>query len=264
MTDKTLDPGAYLAGLFGLSGQVAVVIGGTSGLGAASAVGLGRAGAHVVVAGREQARAAGVVAAIEAAGGAAQAAAVDVLDGGSIDRLAASVLDRHGRVDILVNAAGIFTQQDSADADEDTWRRIVETNLTGTWLACQAFGRHMLAAGRGSIVNFGSTDAVVGVPTQAAYCASKGAVLQLTRTLGAEWAPRGVRVNAVGPSDFATPMIEPFLADADYNAWITDAIPMGRVGQPDEIVGAVLFLASPAAAMVAGSHLMVDGGRTVI
>lgn len=120
------------------------------------------------------------------------------------------------------------------------------------------------ALGGGKIVNFASTDGMVGVPEQSAYCASKGAVVQLTRTLGAEWIKHGVNVNAVGPCDFDTPMIAEALGEPEYRAWILDAIPAGRVGKPDEIVGAVLYLASPASDMVVGHTLMVDGGRIAI
>jgi NAD(P)-dependent dehydrogenase (short-subunit alcohol dehydrogenase family) len=122
----------------------------------------------------------------------------------------------------------------------------------------------MIERGRGKIVNFSSTDGFLGVPEQLAYNVSKGAIVQLTRTLGAEWIKHGVNVNAVAPCDFATPMIGPFLDQPEYRNWIVEAIPAGRVGQPDEIVGAVLFLASRASDMVVGHNLLVDGGRTVI
>ena len=249
---------------FGLDGQVALVVGATSGLGAAVAAGLAEAGAEVVVAGRDRGRGEAVVSSVLDAGGAASFEPVDVADPESLIALHARLRDRFPRVDVLVNSAGIFLRGKAEEATLDDWQATFAVNVTGTFLACQLFGRDMLERGYGRIVNFGSTDGMVGVPDQVAYCASKGAVVQITRTLGAEWVARGVNVNAVGPCDFATPMIADALDEPEYHDWILDAIPAGRVGQPPEIVGAVLFLASPAAAMVAGHTLMVDGGRIAI
>lgn len=249
---------------FGLTGHVAVVTGATSGLGAAVAVGLAGVGAQVVVAGRDQARGEGVVSEIVSAGGRATFEEVEIGDAASLTRLRDRVLARHGQVDVLVNSAGIFLRNKALDVTAEEWERTFRVNVTGTFLSCQLFGRHMLERGSGRIVNFASTDGMVGVPDQVAYCASKGAVVQLTRTLGAEWVAQGVNVNAVGPCDFATPMIAEALDEPEYRDWILQAIPAGRVGQPREIVGAVLFLASPAASMVAGHTLMVDGGRIAI
>jgi NAD(P)-dependent dehydrogenase (short-subunit alcohol dehydrogenase family) len=265
VTGSTSTSGAaYLAEVFDVRDRTAVVVGGTSGLGEAAAVALGRCGARVAVAGRDRERAEGVVRRIAELGGEGSTHLVDVLDEDSVDRLAEDVHSRHGAVDILVNAAGVFAMEPSAELTLEHWRHILDTNLTGTFLCCRAFGRRMIEAGGGRIINFASTDSFIGVPEEAAYCASKGGVLQLTRVLGAEWIKHGVRVNAIGPTDFATPLIEPYLADPDYRNWITEVIPAGRVGQPDELAGAILFLASPAADMVVGSTLMVDGGRTAI
>jgi NAD(P)-dependent dehydrogenase (short-subunit alcohol dehydrogenase family) len=254
----------YLESLFGLEGSTAVVTGATSGLGAASAIGLARAGAKVVVSGRDRERGEAVVAEIAAAGGSAELELADVSDARAAVGLAEHALKHHGPVDILVNAAGVFHRGDAVDLTLDDWEVLGATNVTSTFLLCQRFGRPMIERGRGKIVNFSSTDGFLGVPEQLAYNVSKGAIVQLTRTLGAEWIRHGVNVNAVAPCDFATPMIEPFLDQQEYRDWIMDAIPAGRVGQPQEIVGAVLFLASRASDMVAGHNLLVDGGRTVI
>jgi len=254
----------YLDELFGLAGKTAVVTGGTSGLGAASAVGLGRAGARVVVCGRDRERGERVVEEIKAADADAELELADLSDAREAIGFAERVLSRHERVDILVNAAGVFARGPAQDIPLDEWEVLMRTNVTSTFLLCQRFGRPMIQRGRGKIVNFSSTDGFLGVPEQLPYNVSKGAIVQLTRTLGAEWIRHGVNVNAVAPCDFATPMIEPFLDTAEYREWILDAIPAGRVGQPHEIVGAVLFLASPASDMVVGHNLLVDGGRTVI
>ncbi len=140
----------------------------------------------------------------------------------------------------------------------------MNTNLNGTFFMCRAVGRLMIAQGSGKIINFSSTDAYLGVPNQPAYCASKGAVNQLTRVLAVDWIKHGINVNAIAPCDFDTPMIAPYLDTEEYRTWILDALPVGRVGQPPEIVGAAVYLASDAAGMVVGHTLMVDGGRTVI
>jgi NAD(P)-dependent dehydrogenase (short-subunit alcohol dehydrogenase family) len=255
---------SYLDSLFGLHGSTAVVTGGTSGLGAASAVGLARSGAKVVVSGRDRERGERVVADIADAGGSAELELADVSDASAAIGLAERVLERHGPIDILVNAAGVFARGDALDVTPEEWEAVARTNVTSTFLLCQRFGRPMIERGRGKIINFSSTDGFLGVPEQLAYNVSKGAIVQLTRTLGTEWIKHGVNVNAVAPCDFATPMIEPFLDQQEYRDWIIEAIPAGRVGQPDEIVGAVLFLASRASDMVVGHNLLVDGGRTVI
>ncbi|MGO9882979.1 MAG: SDR family NAD(P)-dependent oxidoreductase [Solirubrobacteraceae bacterium] len=257
---------SYLDSLFGLDGQTAVVTGATSGLGAASALALAQAGARVIVSGRDRERGEGVVAQIAdtRADAAAELELADVSDASEAVALADRVLERHGTVDILVNAAGVFARGSAVDLTVSEWERLWRTNVSSTYLLCQGFGKPMIDRGRGKIVNFSSTDGFLGVPEQLAYNVSKGAIVQLTRTLGSEWIRHGVNVNAVAPCDFATPMIEPFLDTQEYREWILDAIPAGRVGQPDEIVGAVLFLASRASDMVAGHNLLVDGGRTVI
>jgi 2-deoxy-D-gluconate 3-dehydrogenase len=254
----------YLEDLFGLDGAIALVTGATSGLGAASAVGLARAGAKVIVSGRDHERGEGVVEQIAAAGGSAELQLADLGDPGGASALAERVLERHERVDILVNAAGVFIRGDAVEVTLEEWEGLMRTNVTGTFLLCQHFGRGMIARRRGKIINFSSTDGFLGVPEQVTYNVSKGAIVQLTRTLGAEWIRHGVNVNAVAPCDFATPMIAPFLDQQAYRDWIMEAIPAGRVGQPREVVGAVLFLASGASDMMAGHNLLVDGGRTVI
>lgn len=201
---------------------------------------------------------------LRAAGAEAELELADLSNAEAAAAFANRVLERHGEVHILVNAAGVFSRGDAVEVGLEEWDALWRTNVTSTFLLCQRFGRQMIQRGRGKIVNFASTDGFLGVPEQVAYDVSKGAVVQLTRALGAEWIRHGVNVNAVAPCDFATPMIAPFLDQEEYREWIMEAIPAGRVGQPEEIVGAVLFLASGASDMVAGHNLLVDGGRTVI
>lgn len=254
----------FLKGMFGLSGKRALVTGATSGIGADTAAVLGRAGADVVISGRSGERAEEVAAGLRSEGIECDIALADLGEPGEARRLAREVLDRHGRIDILVNSAGIFLRGEAETTGQDVWDRTMAINVTAMFELCQEVGRSMIAAGSGKIVNVASTDGMVGVPEQVAYCASKGAVVQLTRTLGIEWIRHGVNVNAVGPCDVDTPMIAEALGEDEYRQWILEAIPAGRVARPEEISGAVLYLASPASDMVVGHILMVDGGRISI
>lgn len=247
--------------LFNVSGRVAVVTGAASGLGRAVALGLAKAGAKVSLADVSEAGLEHVAAMGRTAGHAVLARRVDVTQLADLQALRSAALSTWGRVDVLINAAGITHRAPAETFPVEDWERILAVNLTGTFLSCQVFGQTMLAQGKGSIVNFASIGGLVGLPQSVAYCASKGGVVQLTKVLAIEWAPKGVRVNAVAPSAFDTPMVQRVLeSDPTYRGAIGAAAPIGRLGQPHEIVGAALFLASDASSMVTGHVLSVDGG----
>jgi NAD(P)-dependent dehydrogenase (short-subunit alcohol dehydrogenase family) len=247
--------------MFSLEGKKALITGGATGLGYAIARGYVTLGVDVAIASRNEER--GREAA-ERLGPRARFLPCDVSDAAAVQTAVAAAHQHLGRIDILVNAAGVFLTGPAEDLSDAEWQRVMNTNLNGTFFMCRAVGRLMIAQGSGKIINFSSTDAYLGVPNQPAYCASKGAVNQLTRVLAVDWIKHGINVNAIAPCDFDTPMIAPYLDTEEYRTWILDALPVGRVGQPPEIVGAAVYLASDAAAMVVGHTLMVDGGRTVI
>ena len=250
---------ANLAELFSLEGRIALVTGAASGLGQAIAVGLAQAGAQVVLADINLEGAQRVAERLAQAGLEAQAIWVDVTDRASVESVVESITTE-GQIEILVNSAGINVWGPAAQLAADTWQRILAVNLTGTFYCCQAIGRHMLARGRGNIINLGSIAGLAGFPGVLAYAVSKAGVMQLTRTLAVEWAPV-VRVNALALSTFETPLVKRNreLRPEAYEE-LLKRIPLGRVGQPEEIVGSVLYLASEASSMVTGHVLAVDGG----
>lgn len=249
--------------LFDLHGHVALVTGGVGGLGRPIAVGLANAGATVAVADLKIDSADTVLAEIHATGQRGIALPLDVTSTASVQAVVDRLLTDFGRIDILVNCHGVTKRMPSVDFPEVDWDRIIDVNLKGTFLCCQQVGRVMIQQGRGSIINLASIGGLVGLPTSVAYCASKGGVVQLTRTLGVEWAPLGVRVNAIAPSSFNTPMVRTVLdAEPEYRERVVSMIPIGRIAEPNEIAGTVLYLASTASSMVTGTVLSVDGGYT--
>jgi 2-deoxy-D-gluconate 3-dehydrogenase len=244
-----------------VDGKVAVVIGGTGGLGGAIADGLAAAGATVVPTGRDPARVEAATKALRDLGGPTLALPVDTTVEEQLRDLRDHVLDAFGRVDVLVNAAGTHLRRATVDTGLPEWRRVLEVNLTGPFLACKVLGQAMLAQGDGRIVNLCSMAAHVGLDETAAYGASKGGLLALTRSLAREWAGRGVTVNSVSPGFFLTELNAELIAEGtERRRRIDERTPAGRVGRPDELVGAVIFLASDAARFVTGIDLPVDGG----
>jgi 2-deoxy-D-gluconate 3-dehydrogenase len=225
---------------------------------------LADAGAHVAAVARSRDQLDQVVREIESGGGVASAHQIDVAEPAAIARGVQEVLERHGRIDILVNNAGAKVPQDAVDVTEDAWDLVLGTNLKGAFFVAQAVGRHMLTRGTGKIVNVASTYAVVGAAGRATYAASKGGLLQLTRVLAIEWAASGINVNAVGPTSIDTPMNAELFADPAWRERALAKIPAGRFCEPRDVVGAVIFLASPASDMVNGQLLLIDGGLTAV
>ena len=263
-------PNPYLDELFGLSGQTAVVIGGTGVLGGALAEGLAHAGAHVVVAGRSRERGQQRVEAIRrqrscgGMGGDASFAEVDVFNRASIEGLLGHVLKQRGRADMLINGAGVNAASDYFDVGDDDWDRVLDSNLKAVHWGCQIFGRSMADSGGGAILNIASVTADKPLSRVYAYSASKAAVVNLTKNVARELAPRGVRVNALCPGFFPAEQNRKILT-AERTESILGGTPMHRFGEPRELIGAALLLLSPAAgSFITGSILYVDGGFTAM
>jgi NAD(P)-dependent dehydrogenase (short-subunit alcohol dehydrogenase family) len=246
--------------LFDLSGRVAVVTGGTTGLGREIALGMAAAGADVVPSSRRQEQVDAVAAEIEALGRRSMRVTCDVLDRASIERLHDAVIKTFGKVDILVNAAGITQKVSTLEVTDAEWSRVMETNLTGTMRACQIFGATMARAGYGRIINIASIAAFQGFYRVAAYAASKSAVASFTKTLAIELAESGVNVNALAPGVFPTPLNMALINGTPRGEEILMRTPMHRFGNPREVVGPAIFLASAAATFVTGEVIAIDGG----
>ncbi|GHD05398.1 glucose 1-dehydrogenase [Zhihengliuella salsuginis] len=252
-----------LQDMFGLRGRVAVVTGGTRGIGEGIAKGLAAAGADVAVAARNLDDAPAVIAALEDLGVAARAYRVDVTRRDDVERLLAHVLEDFGRVDVLVNNAGACIHKPALEVTDDEFTSVFDVNVNALWKCSQVFGRHFVDSGGGNIVNIGSISAqIVNRPQwQPAYNASKAAVHQLTKSLAAEWAPHSVRVNALAPGYIKTVMAP--VDDPKFKPrWIDDAA-MQRAGTPEEIAPSVVYLASDASSFTTGTVLVADGGYTL-
>ena len=243
-----------------LNDRVAVVIGGTSGIGRAIARGLAAAGADVVCTSRRSEQVENTAAEMAALGCRTLCITSDVADRSSLDSLLAECIAEFGKVDILVNSAGRTKREPTLDVADETWNEIFETNLTGTLRACQVFGRHMIGQKYGRIINIASLSTFVSLFEVAAYAASKAAVASLTKSLAVEWARHGVNVNAIAPGVFRTALNEKLLDETPRGQEFLMRTPMGRFGNVEELAGSAIFLASEAASFVTGEVLVVDGG----
>jgi NAD(P)-dependent dehydrogenase (short-subunit alcohol dehydrogenase family) len=247
---------------FRLDDQVAVITGGARGIGRATAELFAAAGANAVIVDRDGDEAGRAAAAIRAAGGKVEAHPLDVTDDAAVEDLFGRIAQQAGHLDILVNNAGASMRKPTLELSMEDWDKVVAINMTAVFLCTKVAVRHMLAAGRGgAIVNVASVMGLSGGSyPNIAYKATKGAVVNMTRAFGVEWAKAGIRVNAVAPTWVRTGFIAPILEDPERLAHVESITPMGRLAEPEEVAAAILFLASPAASMVTGHTLAVDGG----
>ena len=262
MADPAPQP-ANVIDLFRLEGRVALVTGGSRGLGESMALGLAQAGARTVICSRDEQACAAAAARIAAAGGVESVPMrLDVTDEASVDAVFASVQARFGRLDVLINSAGINLRRPLDVCPLDTFRQVLEVNLTGAWLCCRAAVRLMRPRRAGSIVNMGSALSAIGLAERTPYCSAKAGLLGLTRTVALEGAPDNVRCNAICPGPFLTEMNRPLLAEPEKVQAIVGNTALNRWAELPEIRGAALFLASDASSYMTGAALYVDGGWT--
>jgi NAD(P)-dependent dehydrogenase (short-subunit alcohol dehydrogenase family) len=246
--------------LFNLSGRLAVVMGGTSGIGRAMALGLAESGADVVATGRREALVNEVGNEIEALGRKTLRRSVDAASRESIDALRDAILQEFGRVDILLNAAGQIFRKPTHTISESEWKNLMDVNVTGMLRTCQSFYEPLVESGRGRVINIASLNSFVSLLEVAAYATSKAAVLGLTRSLAVEWAPKGVNVNAIAPGVFRTELNSGLLDGTDRGRELLARTPMKRFGKISELVGTAILLASDGASYITGQTIIVDGG----
>ncbi len=249
--------------IFDLAGRVAMVTGGTRGLGEVCAVALAGAGADVAVCGRNSEDLDRVSKRIRKLGRRAEGFFIDVTDKQRVAQTVREVQAAFGRFDILVNNAGVNHRVPVLEYAEEEWNRVIDTNLKGYFLVAQAVAPLMIDQGYGKVINMSSILGAVGLPNQVAYAASKGGVDQMTKVMAIEWAPKGVRVNAIGPTYFETELVAQIRDDPERFKFINERTPMGRWGHLSELEGIVIFLASPASDFITGQTIYVDGGWTI-
>ena len=248
--------------LFDLTGRVAIMTGAGRGLGRTMALGLAAAGADLALASRTASQLESLVEEVQALGRRAIAVPTDVTSPDACEALVEAAITRLGRLDIMVNNAGTNVRKSALDITPDEYDFVIETNLKGYFNGARAAGRHFVAQGSGKVINISSILGSVALPNQAAYASSKGAIDQLTKVLAIEWATAGVQVNGLAPTYFETDLTRPLFEDPERRAFIEERTPVGRWGQPHELAGAVIFLASDASTFVTGQTLLVDGGWT--
>ena len=248
--------------LFDLTGKTAMVTGATRGLGEVAALALAKAGADVAVCGRSEPDLLRVPESIRALGRNSEGFFMDVTSKKSVENAVSQILNHFGRIDILVNNAGVNRRIPVLELSEEDWDLVITTNLKGYFLVAQAVVPQMIERGYGKVINMSSILGTVGLPNQVAYASSKGGVDQMTKVMALEWAKKGVRVNAIGPTYFETELVAQLRNDPERFNFINDRTPMGRWGQPEELEGIVIFLASPASDFITGQTIYIDGGWT--
>ncbi|WP_382156406.1 SDR family NAD(P)-dependent oxidoreductase [Hydrogenophaga sp. ANAO-22] len=246
-----------------LAGRTALVTGAGKGLGRAIALGFAGAGADVVLMARTRADLEAVAREVEALGRQALVAVADATDSWQVNAVVEQAVARFGRIDVLAHAAGGSLRKPSVDVTDEEWDGVISANLSSTFKVCRAVGRHMLAQGGGSIINLSSTAGMRGRAGNAPYSAAKAAVINLSRALAVEWAPKGVRVNVLAPGRFLTPLTEAEMSVPEKYAAFVRQVPLGRIGRPEEIQDIAVWLASDASAYVTGSTITLDGGQTL-
>ncbi len=253
---------SYLSELFGLNGRVALVTGASSGIGQALAMGLAKAGAQVALSGRDLTRLAATKQAIIEAGGEAESFPAEVGDFDALAPLVTAVVERFGRLDILLHAAGMNQRQPVEEVERETYDRLMDVNLRAPYFLTQAALPQMIKAGGGKVIHIGSLTTTWGVGNLSVYGLTKSAIGQLTRTTAVEWAAHNIQVNAICPGWIETPLTKPLWADPHRRAWILDRVPANRPGKPHDLVGIAVYLASPASDFTTGQTFYVDGGFT--
>jgi gluconate 5-dehydrogenase len=248
--------------LFDLTGRIALVTGSSQGIGLAMAAGMARAGAHVVLNGRDTTKLAKAAALLRAEGLGVSESAFDVTDSGAIEAAIADIEAKTGAIDILINNAGKQHRGPAETFEDEHWRDLFRTNVESSFFAARSVGRRMIERKRGKIINIGSVQSELGRPTIVPYTATKGAVKMMTKGLAAEWAKHNIQVNAIAPGYFVTELNKALVENAEFSDWLCKRTPAGRWGDVEELVGAAIFLASEASNFVNGHILMVDGGLT--
>jgi NAD(P)-dependent dehydrogenase (short-subunit alcohol dehydrogenase family) len=249
--------------LFDLKGKVALITGASKGLGKALSRGLARAGADLALTARNLEGLKETEAEVKALGARAAVFAMDVLNSSSIQKAVDSVIRHFGRIDLLVNNAGVNVRKKVLDLTEEEWDLVLNTNLKGYWLVARAVVPDMIRRGNGKVINMASILGAVGLENQLPYASSKGGVIQMTKVMALEWARHSINVNAIAPTYFETPLVAALRNDPERFKFINERTPMGRWGQPEELEGTVIFLASRASDFITGQTIFVDGGWTI-